>query len=56
MTAGRGSSPDRWVADGGTIAVLIVILALPCTEPMAPSEALPIGLGTHMAAWDTFAD
>src|SRR5271154_6934771 len=56
MAAGRGLSPDRRIADGGTPAALIVILALPCMEPTAPTAALPIGLGKHMAASDTFAD
>jgi hypothetical protein len=56
LTAGRGLSPDRWIADGDTPAALIVIRALPYTEPTALMEALPIGLGTHMAAGDTFAD
>ena len=56
MTAGRGLSPDRRVAVGGTTVALIVILALPCMEPTAPTEALPIGVATPMAAGDTFAD
>jgi hypothetical protein len=54
MTAGRGLSGRA--ADGGTPAALIVILAPPCTEPTAPTEALPIGVASHMAAGDTFAD
>ena len=56
MTAGRALSPDRRVADGGTPAAPIVIRALPCTEPTAPTEALPIGVATPMAAGHTFAD
>jgi len=56
MTAGRGLSPGRRVAVGGTPAALIVILALPCTEPTAPTEGLPIGVAIRMAAGDTFAD
>jgi hypothetical protein len=56
MTAGRALSLDRRVADGGTPAALIVIRALPCTEPTAPMEGVPIGLGTHTADGDTFAD
>jgi hypothetical protein len=56
MTAGRGLSADRRVANGGAPAALIVILAPPCTEPTAPTEALPIGVGTLMAAGDIFAD
>ena len=56
MTTVRALSLDRRVADRGTPAALIVIRALPCTEPTAPSEAVPIGLGTHLAAGDTFAD
>jgi hypothetical protein len=56
MTAGLGLSPDRRVAVGDTPAVLIVILALPCMELTVPTEALPIGVATPMAAGDTFAD
>jgi hypothetical protein len=56
MTAVRALSPDRRVADGGTPAALIVTRAFPCTEPMAPTEAVPIGVGTRMPAGDTFAD
>ena len=56
MTAGRGLPQDRRVADGGTPAALIVIRASHCTVPMAPTEAVPIGVGTHLAAGDTFAD
>ena len=56
MPAERALSPDRRIADGGTPAALIVIRALPCTEPTAPTEVLPIGLATHLAAGDTFAD
>ena len=56
MMAERGLSPGRRGAVGGTPAALIVILALLYTEPTAPTEALPIGLGTHLAAGDTFAD
>ena len=56
MTAGRALSRDQRVTDGGTPAALIVIRALPCTEPMAPLEEVPIGLGTHTAAGDTSAD
>jgi len=56
MTVGRGLSPDRRVAAGSTPVALIVILALTCTEPTAPTEALPIGTATHMPAGDTFAD
>ena len=56
MTAVRALSPDRRVAVGGTTVALIVILALPCTEPTGPTEALPIGVAIRMAAGDTFAD
>jgi hypothetical protein len=56
MIAGRALSQDRRVADGGTPAALIVIRALPCTEPMAPTEVVLIGVDTHLAAGDTFAD
>ena len=50
ITVGRALSSDRRVANIGKTAALIVIRALPYTEPTAPPEALPIGLGTHMAA------
>ena len=56
MTVGRALSPDWRVADGGTPAALIGIRALPCTEATALTEALPIGVGTHLAAGDTFAE
>jgi len=56
ITVGRALSSDRPVANIAKPAALIVIRALPYTEPTDPSEALPIGLGTHMAAGDTFAD
>jgi hypothetical protein len=56
ITVGRALSSDRRVANIGKTAALIVIRALPYTEPTAPPEALPIGLGTHVAAGDTFAD
>jgi hypothetical protein len=55
MMAGGALSPDRRCLDPQP-AALIVIRALHCTEPTAPSEALPIGLGTHTAAGVTSAD
>ena len=56
MTAGCALLPDWQVAGGGMPAAPIVILVIPCTEPTAPLEAPRIGVGTHMAAGDTFAD